>query len=132
MEKAFDSVFAALSDVRDEAVKEWEQFRDAACEVAEQKIGYKKKNVKKWISPATLTKQEEVRQAKIELNQDISDTSRKDKYKKDQKELKERITEDKNRYYEEQIQEMEEAGRRKDCKKLFSVINKLAGKEQER
>ena len=42
-------------------------------------------------------KQEEVRQAKIELNQDISDTFRKDKYKKDQKELKERLYEDKNR-----------------------------------
>ena len=78
--------------------------------------------------PATLAKQEEARQAKIDLNQDISDTSRKDKYKKDQKELKEGLTEDKNRYYEEQIQEMEEAGRRKDSKKLFSIINKLSGK----
>ena len=38
------------------------------------------------------------------------------------------MTEDKNRYYEEQIQEMEEAGRRKNSKKLFSIINKLAGK----
>ena len=71
--------------MRNDAEKEWEQFRDAVCEVAEQKIGYKKKNVKKWVSPATLAKQEEVRQAKIELNQDISDTFRKDKYKKDQK-----------------------------------------------
>ena len=98
-------------------------------EVAELKIGYTKKNVKKWISPATLAKQEEVRQAKIELNQDISDTFRKDKYKKDQKELKERLSENKNRYYEQQqMQEMEEAGRRKDSKKLFSIINKLAGK----
>jgi hypothetical protein len=77
--------FAALSDVRDDVEKEWEQFRDAVCEVAEQKIGYKKKNVKKWISPATLAKQEEVRQAKIELNQDTSDTFRKDKYKKTKK-----------------------------------------------
>ena len=48
--------------------------------------------------------------------------------KKDQKELKEKFTEDKNRYYEEQIQEMEEAERRKDSKKLFSIINQLAGK----
>ena len=68
----------------------------------EQKIGYKKKNVKKWISLSTLAKQEEARQAIIELNQDILDTFRIDKYKKDQKELKERLTEDKNRYYEEQ------------------------------
>ena len=58
-------------------------------------------------------------------------TSRKDKYKKDQKELKEKLTEDKNRYYEEQIQEMEEAGRRKDSKKLFSIINKSKRQEKE-
>ena len=68
-----------------------------------------------------MTTQEEVRQAKIEFSRDISDTSRKDKYRKDQKELKERFTEDKNRYYEEQIQELEEAGRRKNSKKLFSI-----------
>ena len=71
--------------MKNDAEKEWEQFRDALCEVAEQKIGYKKKNVKKWISPATLAKQEEVRQAKIELNQDISDTSRKTNIKKTKK-----------------------------------------------
>ena len=70
--------------------------------------------------PCHFAKHEDVSQAKIELNQDISDNSRKDKYRKDQKELKERLTEDKNRYYEEQIQE--------DSKKLFSIINKLAGK----
>ena len=46
--------------MRNDAEKEWEQFRDAVCEVAEQKIGYKKKIVKKWITPATLAKQEEV------------------------------------------------------------------------
>ena len=68
--------YAALSDVRDDAEKELEQFRDAVCEVAEQKIGYKKNIVKKLITPATLAKQEEKRQgrqAEIELNQCVSD-----------------------------------------------------------
>ena len=55
------------------------------CEVTDLKIGYKKKNVKKWISPATLAKQEEVGQAQIEFNQDISDISPKDKDKKTKK-----------------------------------------------
>src|SRR5271170_1526293 len=81
-----------------------------------------------WISHATLKKQEYARQAKLELNQDTSDTSRKDKLQKAEKGLKESLAEDKNKYYEEQIQELEEAGRRSDSKKLFSIINKLAGK----
>ena len=55
---------------------------------------------------------------KNELNQDVSDTLRKEKFKNIKKTQIE-LTDDKNRYYEEQIQEMEEAGRRKDSKKLF-------------
>ena len=54
--------FASLSDMRNDAEKEWEHFRDAICKVAEQKIGYKKKIVKNWITPASLAKQEEARQ----------------------------------------------------------------------
>ena len=100
--------------------------------MAEQKIGFRKKNVKKWISPDTLQKQENTRKAKVDHNQDTSDTSRKDKLNKAQKELKESLTEDKNRYFEEQIEEMEEAGRRRDSKKLFSIINKMAGKRSGR
>ena len=99
IEMTIGNRFAALSDVSEDAETEWKQFRDAVCEVAEQKIGYRKKNVKKWISPATLIKQEDTRQAKIELNQDTSNTFRKDKPQRAQKELKESITEDKNKYY---------------------------------
>ena len=35
--------FAALSDVRNDAEKEWEQFRDAMCEVVEQKLDIKRR-----------------------------------------------------------------------------------------
>ena len=115
--------------MRDDAEKEWEQFRDATCEVAEQKMDIKKER-KEMDNPCHTGKTGR-RPAKIEFNQDILDTPKKHKFIKVKKELEKKgslKTKIGTASREEQIQEMEEVGRRRDSKKLFSTINKLVEK----
>lgn len=120
-----------LEDEQQDTETEWNFFKKAINEVAEEELGYRKTEKKKWITIETEQMIEEVNTEKNKLlgrsDKDVNKKEQINKMKELRKQLKRNLIKDKNKMLEEVAEEMEEASKRGDSKKLFACVNRLSG-----
>ena len=119
--------FEALAKDIEEPETEWLQFKAAVNEVSREVIGYTKKGSKKWMSDKTLQIMIEVGRRKKDMLESGSEESRR-KFEEVRCTLNECIKVDKERALAGVCEDMEEARKKGDSKKLFAGVNKLCGK----
>jgi hypothetical protein len=125
--------FEALNNLVDECQEpetEWNNFKEAINQTAIEELGYRKTEKKTWVSIQTENIIAEVTRSKKEMLSAGSNNKKSEKNKnlnELRKQLKKSLSEDRNKMLENLAQEMEEAYKRGDSKKLFANVKKLSG-----
>ena len=120
-------VLTNLTDDKDPEI-EWENFKIEINKVAEEELGYRKIGKRNWISKETEELQAEIRKSKeAAMNPGKNGIEKTTELNELRTQLKKRLIKDKNKMLEETANEMEDAYKRGDSKKLFANVNKLSG-----
>ena len=117
-----------LTDEYQEPEIEWNKFKTEMNKAAEEELGYRTTKKKNWITKETEELQAEIRKCKeVTLNSDKDRNEKTAELTELRKQLKKRLASDKNNMLEDLANEMEDAFKRGDSKKLFANVNKLSG-----
>ena len=110
--------------------KEWTTFKEAINQVAEEELGYTKRISQTWISKEAESLVEEIRKKKGEAQSNKGNKGNNNeeeiKLKEMRQTLRKKLSRDKNIMLGV-ANEMEEAYKKGDSKKLFANVNKMSG-----
>ena len=106
----------------------WANFKKVVNESAEELLGYRKKQHKPWISERSRILSEKQRKIRVQI-EDERNTERRSSLREDRRvamrELQSSLKYDRNRFWEEKANELEEAGRRGESHGMFAAVNFL-------
>lgn len=119
--------FAALEEREDMNGEEmWNNMKMATNATAEEVIGYKKKHHKPWITERSRVLSEKQKQVRIEID-DEGDAERRADLRAERRDaihqMHRSMKDDENKFWEEKVKELEEAGRRGESHGMFAAVN---------
>ena len=129
-EKKIASQFDTLSELTSEpdTDHEWQRFKKGIYDIAEETVGFHKKEHKKWISMETEDLIEKRREAKIMRDQKRTDES-KCRYRELDKKVKTNAEKDWKKWIDDQAAALETASNNKNQREVFRKVNILTGKK---
>ena len=108
----------------------WEKLKTTYREVAEEKLGYKKKKKERWISERTWKLIDARKSAKLSILS-ASDASElivlQDSYREIDKQVKKSARTDKRQFIEQKAALAEEAAKKGDSKTVYRLTNEMIG-----
>ncbi|KAK4471060.1 hypothetical protein MN116_000571 [Schistosoma mekongi] len=127
--------FQALQDLpkEEETTMEgnWKEIKEALTSTCQEVLGRKKHHFKEWISTETLSKIQQRRNKKIEINNSRTRAEKikaQAEYTEANKQVKKSIRADKRKYIEGLATTAEKAAREGNMKQLYDTTKKLADK----
>ena len=123
--------FEALTNLPDNIDEHWGKVKEVFQSVCEEKIGYRKRTRKEWITQATWKKVEERREKKTKMLNSRTrarKTEATEEYKKVNKETKDALKKDKREFVESLADRAEEAAGQGNWKVVYDTTRILSGK----
>ena len=110
--------------------EEWSMFKNAMNETAKETLGYRKKEKTCWVKEETRQIMENIGTIKENLaaNNGGREMELKEQLRQTRKKLKKKLIEDRTKHYEEIAEDMEDALKRGDSRKLFAKAGNLMGR----
>ena len=120
------SVLAGREDMDSE--RRWTNFKNVINDTAKELIGYRKRQHKPWISERSRMLSERQRRVRVQIEDETNAERRgalREERRSAMRELHSSLKYDKNRFWEEKANEVEEAGRRGESQGMFAAVNFL-------